>query len=254
MPRSRLCALCLGAALTALSALPAAAADPALSPAQEQSVRDLVRRTLVENPEILAEALESLKAKRVAYQHQAQIQAIQAHQADLTARADDPVIGKKDAPIVIVEFFDYNCGYCRAAYPDIAAAIKANSDARVVIKDLPVLGEASLAVSRLALAARAQGRYTDFHAALMTHKGRLDEASALEIAKSLKLDVKRLQADAKGKAVEETIARNHLLAGALDISGTPTFIIGETLIPGRIDGEMLAAAISERRDAAKAKK
>jgi len=254
MPRSRLRAACLGAVLTALSALPAAAADPALTPAQEQAVRDLVRRTLVENPEILAEAMESLKAKRIAYQHQAQVQAIRTHRADLVSRADDPYLGAKTGAVTVVEFFDYNCGYCRAAYPDILATLKANPDTRVVVKDLPVLGEASLAVSRLALAARAQGRYADFHAALMTVKGRLDEATALKIAQDLKLDVKRLKADAKGKAVEDTITRNHLLAGALDISGTPSFVIGETLIPGRIDAETLGHAIADARAAAKAKK
>ncbi|MBN2753078.1 MAG: DsbA family protein [Rhodospirillaceae bacterium] len=245
MLRSRLRAACLGVALC-LPSLPAAAQAPALTTEQAQAVRDLVRQTLIDNPEILADAMDALKEKRVAERANAQTQAILSHQNDLI-HADDPFLGAKGAAVSVVEFFDYNCGYCRAAFPDILEALKNNTDTRIIIKDLPVLGEGSLTVARLALASRAQGRYTDFHTALMHAKGRLDEATALAIAKDLKLDIKRLQSDAQKPAVSTVIARNHALAEALGISGTPSFVIGSLLIPGKVDATTLGEAIAQAR-------
>jgi protein-disulfide isomerase len=232
-------------------AVPAARADEtALTEAQARAVRDLVRQTLVDNPEILVEAMEALKERRSAEMAEAQRTAIREHAADLI-RADDPFLGAKSAKLSAVEFFDYNCGYCRLSLPDIRAVLADNPDARVVLKDLPVLGEDSVAVSRLALAARAQGRYADFHIALLSHKGRLNEAAALDLAATLKLDTARLKKDAASKAVEEALGRNLALAEVLGISGTPTFIVGNAIFPGRIDPGTLGKALAAVRGAGK---
>ena len=228
--------------------LTAASPTPALSEAQTQAVRDLVRQTLIDNPDILIEAMDALKEKHVAEQRAAQQAAILANASELI-RADDPFLGAKMAKITGVEFFDYNCGYCRSSLPEIQAALKANPNARIIVKDLPVLGQESVAVSRLALASRAQGRYADYHIALMSAKGRLNEATALAIAKELKLDLKRLKKDATDKTVNETIARNQALAATLGIGGTPSFVIGETLFPGRIDAEALGQALTATKPA-----
>lgn len=231
----------------AISATAAQAAEPALSEAQTRAVRELVRQTLIDNPDILVEAMESLKERRIAEQAESQRAAIRASDAELV-RADDPFLGAKAAKVSAIEFFDYNCGYCRAALSDVRAALKATPDARIVLKDLPVLGADSVAVSRLALASRTQGRYADFHAALMAAKGRLDEAAALAIAAEIKLDVTRLKTDAASKAVGETIDRNLALAEKLGISGTPSFVVGDALFPGRIDAETLGKALAAARN------
>jgi len=235
------CCLLAGAAI---------AASPApLSPAQKQAVRDLIRETLVSDPEILAEAMDALKAKRTEEMRATQSKAIAEHWADIV-RKDDPFLGAAKTPAVTaVEFFDYNCGYCRQVFPEILKALKAHPDVRMIIKDLPVLGPDSEAVTRLALAARAQGRYADYHIALMKSDEHMNEATALKIAESLKLDVKKLKADAAGPAVEETMVRNLSLAPALGIRGTPAFIVGKDLIPGAISGEDMARLFAESKKA-----
>ncbi len=236
----------------AIACAPAAAhaTGSALSESQAQAVRDLVRQTLIDNPEILVEALDALKERRAAEQAEAHRAAIRAHAADLI-RADDPFLGKASAKITVVEFFDYNCGYCRAALEDIRGVLAANPDTRVVLKDLPVLGDDSAAVSRLALAARAQGRYADFHVALLSFKGRLNQESALSVAAGLKLDVARLKKDAASKTVEDALARNLTLAENMGISGTPSFLFGDALFPGRIDPDTFAKALAAMRGAGK---
>lgn len=231
-----------------LPVLPAQAAEPPLTEAQAKAMRALVRQTLIENPEILTEAMQALQAKHAEQARLAQQTAIRDHAADLV-HADDPFLGPKAAKVSVVEFFDYNCGYCRAAFPDLQATLKVHPDTRIVIKDLPVLGPDSVAVARLALAARAQGKYAQYHMALMNTRARLDETSALNIAKDLKLDVERLKKDAAGKAVEATINRNLALAQDLGINGTPSFVVGEALFPGKIGPDVLAQAIAEAKAA-----
>lgn len=241
-------ALVLGSLCLPLA--PALAAEPPLSPAQVQAMRELVRQTLIENPEILAEAMQALQVKRAGEAEAARTAAIRDNREDLI-HAEDPFLGPKAAKVSVVEFFDYNCGYCRAAFPDLQATLKAQPDTRIVIKDLPVLGPDSAAVSRLALAARKQGKYAEYHTALMAFRGRLDENAALTIAKSVKLDADKLKADAQAKDVDDTLARNHALAEALGINGTPSFVIGDTLIPGKVSAEVLAQAIAEARKTAR---
>lgn len=231
-------------------AAPALAEEPPLTEAQAKAMREIVRQTLVENPEILAEAMQALQTKRVEAAQAAQKAAIRENQSKMV-HADDPFLGPKSAKVAVVEFFDYNCGYCRAAFPDLRETIKDQPDARLVVKDLPVLGPESVAVSRLALAARKQGKYIEYHTALMTTRARLDEPTALNVAKELKLDVEKLKTDAQSKEVDETIARNHALAESLGINGTPSFVVGDTLIPGRVGPETLVKAIADARKLAK---
>ncbi len=248
MLRSVRRALLLGCLCLPLA--PALAEEPPLTPAQAQAMRALVRQTLIENPEILAEAMQALQVKRAGEAEAMQKAAIRDNRSALV-HADDPFLGPKAAKVAVVEFFDYNCGYCRAAFPDLQATLKANPDARIVIKDLPVLGPESVAASRLALAARKQGKYVEFHTALMATRARIDEATALTVAKTVGLDLDKLKADAKGKEVDDTLARNHALAEALGITGTPSFVIGETLIPGKVSAEVLGQALAEARKTAK---
>lgn len=240
-----------GLAVTAIAvsltvpAMPSAFAAP-LSAEQTAAVKALVRTTLIENPEILSEALEALKEKELSKMQAKQKATIQSSQKALY-HADDPYLGAKKPKVYMAEFFDYNCGYCRVVIPDVLKVAKSEKDTRIVIKELPILGQESVDVSKLALASREQGKYNAFHVALMQSKGRLNKANALNIAEDLGLDTEKLQKDAEGKRVEDTLTRNKILAGMLGIRGTPSFIVGSMLIPGKVDADILAQAISKAR-------
>jgi len=236
----------------AVSPASASTKTPPLSEAQTEYVRDLIQKTLVEHPEIIMQAMQALKDKQAAAMASAQTKAIHANR-DALIHADDPFLGAKKPAIHVVEFFDYNCGYCRAAFPDILKVTKTIKDVQIIIKELPVLGPDSIAVSRLALAAREQGKYNAFHIALMESDSRLTEASALDIAKGLGIDIKRLKVDAKSDKVDTILQRNHLLTRHIGIQGTPAFIIGDTLFPGKIDVHTLTSAIDKERKAKSSK-
>lgn len=231
----------------ALAATPALAEE--FSPAQKSEVEKIVREYLLNNPEILIEMSRRLEEKQRA-QQQAQARAgIAAHADALFKSADDPVIGPADAKIAVVEFSDYNCPYCRRSLADVKKLLEANKDVKVIIKEFPILGPGSLEAAKLALAANRQGadKYLAFHEALMSHKGRVDKATALAIAAKAGLDVKKLEQDAEDPKIEQALRRNMALAEALGINGTPGFVIGENLIPGAVGYERLNAIVAKVR-------
>jgi len=235
----------LGLALIANAPTSAQAQSP-LTAEQTKAVQELIEKTLIENPEIIANAMAALKAKQVADMEKAQKAAILANQ-EILHQSDGFTMGAADPKYYMVEFFDYNCGYCRAAFPDVQHIAQSEKDTQIVIKELPVLGPEIQDVSRLAIASREQGKYVEYHTAMMTSRGRLNETSALNIAKDLGLDTEKLKKDAKSDKVATVIMRNHAIANALGIRGTPAFIIGDTLFPGKVDADTLSGALAEQR-------
>ena len=240
-------------ALPAFGLMAALAATPALaeglSPAQKSEVEKIVRDYLLNNPEILIEMSRRLEEKQRA-QQQARAQAgIATHAEALFRSADDPVLGPADAKITVVEFSDYNCPYCRRSLADVKKLLETNKDVKVIIKEFPILGPGSVEAAKLALAASRQGadKYLAFHEAMMTHKGRVNEAVALALAARAGLDVEKLKKDAADAKVAQTINRNIALAEALGINGTPGFVIGENLIPGALGYERLNAMVAKVR-------
>ncbi len=236
-------------ALGLCTQITAAHAAAPLTPEQTQAVKTLIRSTLVENPEILEEAMEAVKAKRIA-DHEAAQKAMIAANTDALLHADDPYFGAEKPKVYVVEFFDYNCGYCRIAFPSIMDVVNSEKDTRIVFKELPVLGPESVKVSRLALASREQGKYSEFHTALMKSDSRLSEDIALDIAKDVGLDTDKLKKDAESEKVQDTLTRNQMLSGMLGIRGTPSFIVGDTLFPGKVTADVLKQAIAEARKSA----
>ena len=178
-------------------------------------------------------------------------EAAMVEQADLLyGDPDAPVLGNPEGDVTIVEFFDYNCPYCKRAAQTIEALVEADPDLRVVFREWPILGEGSVAASRASLAAREQGAglYETFHYALMNAPGRLDEASVMRIAEESGLDMDRLREDMAGDAVDAHIADSMALAEALGINGTPAFVVGDTLVPGAVPIEDLVGLIASKRD------
>ena len=161
--------------------------------------------------------------------------------------SDDLVLGNPSGEITIVEFFDYNCGYCRQAWPHVAKLIESNQDVRVVIKEFPILGPGSVFAAKAALASAKQGKYRDFHTALNRIRGEAKQTSILRVAQEVGLDVAQLQTDMEGEDIAEIIRKNKSIAQALSIKGTPTFLFDDTIEPSYVSYEVLAQHVATIR-------
>jgi protein-disulfide isomerase len=241
-PRLR---LVLGALLVLL-ALPARAADP-IDPARKAEVEQIIRDYFLAHPEFMIEVLRAAEAKVKDEKAEDAKGLIAAKQNELLHDASAPVGGNPDGDVTIVEFFDYRCPYCKQVEPSLETLIKEDGKIRVVYKEFPVLGPASVYASRVALAARKQGKYAAFHDAMMAKKGQITEEVVLAVAKAAGLDIDRAKADMNAPEVNEIIARNKALANALEIGGTPTFIIGNKLMPGAGDIDELRKMVESAR-------
>ena len=144
------------------------------------------------------------------------------------------MIGNPKGDVAMVEFFDYNCGYCKGMFPAMMETVKADGNIRLLMKEFPILGPSSVTATKAALAARKQNKYTELHLALMDHKGSLTDDAVMQVAKDTGLDLARLQKDMADPAVTAIITKNRDLAQDLDIQGTPALVIGDTLVPGAV--------------------
>jgi protein-disulfide isomerase len=244
MSAPRLC-LVFGALLVLL-APPASAAD-AVDPARKAEVEQIIHDYFLAHPEFMIEVLRAAEAKIKDEKAEDAKGLISAKQNELLHDASAPVGGNPDGDVTIVEFFDYRCPYCKQVEPALETLIKEDGKIRVVYKEFPVLGPASVYASRIALAARKQGKYAAFHDAMMAKKGQITEEIVLAVAKAAGLDLDRAKADMNGPEVNEIIARNKALASALEIGGTPTFIIGNKLMPGAGDIDELRKMVESAR-------
>ena len=173
---------------------------------------------------------------------------------DIVARQDEllndpasPVGGNPDGDVTLVEFFDYQCPYCKTIFPSIQALLAEDRNLRYVFKEFPILGRASVFAARAALAARRQGKYLEFHTALMPARGKLTETRVMRLAEKVGLDVDRLRRDMADGTVDAMIRRNLELADGLGIFSTPVFIIGDTQIPGAVEIDTLKVLIARAR-------
>ena len=146
-----------------------------------------------------------------------------------------PVAGNPNGDVSVVEFFDYNCPYCRRALPDVLKLINQDGNVRLVLKELPILSDDSVAAAKLALAANKQGKYFEMHQKLFSESGRANKDKALRIAKELGLDIAQLQKDAEHPDIKQALNENKELAVKLDLEGTPMFLIGDRIIGGAPD-------------------
>lgn len=206
-----------------------------------------VRAYLLKQPEVIAEAVQKLRERQLAAQQAALQSVIRARADEIFRDPAAPVGGNPNGDVTVVEFFDYNCPYCRQVAPIMEEAEAADPKLRIVYKEFPILGENSKFAARAALAAHKQSKYIAFHKAMMKAKGGATPSAVLAIAKEVGLDVERLEADMKDPAIEKAIQRNLVLAGALRINGTPAFVVGEDIIRGATDLETLKGSIQKAR-------
>ena len=211
----------------------------------EEQVKQLAQEAVLENPQIIMQAMAILE------QRERDRAASVANTVRLQLEQDpnSPNLGNPDGDVTVVEFFDYNCPYCRKAGQTVRELLASDANVRVIYREWPILGEGSVFASRAALAARAQGKYEEFHWALMNGEGRASEASILKLARHLGLDVAKLQADMTSPAVEAHIAQSNALARTLGFTGTPAFIVGDRTAPGMLSTDEISAMVAEARAA-----
>jgi protein-disulfide isomerase len=232
------------ALLVNVAALQAPAAADSMPQAEfERRVRD----DLLAHPEVIVEALQVYDARQKQAQED-QIHAVVAERADDILRDPaSPVGGNAEGNVTLVEFFDYNCPYCRQMMPIMAQAEAADSQLRVVYKEFPILGPDSAFAAKAALAANRQGGYVKFHRALFQVKGRVTEAVVLKVAAEAGLDVGRLKTDMRSPDIQASIDRNLQLAQALNINGTPGFVAGKQVLYGATNLATLKQVIGQAR-------
>jgi protein-disulfide isomerase len=213
----------------------------------KQEFEARVRDYLLANPEIVMQAVQNLEARqREAEQREAEI-ALLSQAEEIFRDPDSPVGGNPTGDVTVVEFFDYNCTYCRQVAPVMTQAEATDPQLRVVYKEFPILGSGSLYAARAALAAHRQGRYEDFHKALMKTKGQVGEALVLKVSAGLGLDVARLTADMRDPTIQAAIDRNLELAQSLLINGTPGFVVGDQILRGATDLSTMQQVIEQAR-------
>jgi protein-disulfide isomerase len=216
------------------------------TPAERQEIEAIIREYLLREPEVLMEALQELQARREVAQQERVGQLLQERRELIFDDPDDPVIGNRTGDVTLVEFFDYRCGYCRSMMPDLRALLEQDGKIRLVMKEFPILGPESIIASKAALAALRQGRYADMHWALMQAKD-LSREHVLTLAQQVGLDPQRLAVDMDDPALAREIDANVALAKELGINGTPSFVIGTSLIPGAIPITDLAKLVADAR-------
>jgi protein-disulfide isomerase len=242
--RSKIAAAALALAL----AVPGLArAD--MTPAQKQEVEAVVKAYLLEHPELLQEMMQKLDEQQKAAQADQRQSAIKQYAAAIFHDKADFVAGHADGDITMVEFFDYNCGWCKRGFPELMTLLDDDKKLKFVLKEFPIFGEDSEYAAKAALAAKNQGKYWQFHTTLFKTAGKVTKAGVDQTAKDLGLDMVKLKKDMESPAVAETLARNAALARSLAIEGTPAFVIGDRLIPGYLPHTEMAATIGEVRSA-----
>nr|WP_171182121.1 DsbA family protein [Ruegeria sp. HKCCD8929] len=214
----------------------------------EAEVKRLALEAILENPEIIMQAVEILQQREDQAKAEAAGDVLSNQRELLEQDPNAPVIGNPDGDVTVVEFFDYNCPYCKRAASVVKGVIGEDTQLRVVYREWPILGEGSVFAARAALAARNQGRYEEFHWALMDLKGRAGEASVMKVVLDLGLDEDRLRDDMHAPEVDAHIQVSMDLANQLGFSGTPSFVIGDALAPGLVPIDEMKRLIKNARD------
>lgn len=251
----RLSTFALLPALALLALAPVSArAEDAAKPLTRSDVEGVIQEYLAKNPQVVIDAITNFQQKQYADQAKAEAEALGENYADLTA-ADMPSAGNLKGDVTVVEFFDYNCGYCKRAIKDVLSLIDDDKNVRVVFVDFPILSPDSAFAARWALAAQKQGKYFEYHKALMEHPGHIDEKILVEYAKKLGLDEQKLRKDAADdQDIQQRIEKNMDMAQKLGLHGTPAFIIGDSIAKGYIPIDGMKQAVAEVRKKASEKK
>lgn len=213
-----------------------------------EDIEKIIHDYLMEHPEVILESVSAGQEKQQAGKVSA---ALEEYKDYLYNNIQGLEAGNPDGDVTIVEFFDYNCGYCKRVNPIINQILEEDKNVRVIFVEFPILGESSYAAARYALAANKQGRYAEFHNQLMSASGALTENRIEQIAKGLGLDMAQLKKDMQDTDITNMLQKNHSMAQDFGITGTPAFLIGDTFIGGAMSYAAMKSAIRDARDSRK---
>ena len=238
------------AALLAL-ALPQASHADEFSAPQKGEIERIVRDYLIAHPEVLQEAMTELEKRQTAAESEKHKSAVKDHAEALFSSPRQVNLGNPQGNVTFVEFFDYNCGYCKRAMTDMLTLMKDDSNLKVVLKEFPVLGPGSVEAAQVAVAVRMQDKggkkYLDFHQKLLGGRGQADKAHALAVAKDIGLNMTQLEKDMASPEVKSTLEENFKLAEALGLNGTPSYVIGSDVVIGAVGLPALQEKINTAR-------
>jgi protein-disulfide isomerase len=218
-----------------------------ITPEQRKAIETIIHDYLMQHPDVLIDALREAEAKASSEAEVKAAEVLRDRRHEVFDDPASPVGGNPQGDVTIVEFFDYRCPYCKQVQPAIRKLLDQDRGLRFVYKEFPVLGEPSQVAAHAALAAQLQGKYEAFHTALMATKGQISEDVILQVAGSVGLDVDRLKHDMTKPEIDRALSANRSLAKALDIRGTPGFVIGDHIIPGAIDLDALKTMVADAR-------
>ena len=236
-----------------LGAMPANAAPPAapqFSPDQTTAIRSIIKDYLMEHPEVLRDAITELDNREKMAETDARKKAVADLSGQLFTAPDGFVIGNPQGKITLVEFFDYNCGYCKRALPDLSRLISDNKDLKVVLRDFPILSPSSVDAALIAVAAHNQftgNKFWDFHSKLLGQHGLVGKEQALAVAKDMGADMSKLNDDAESPTARKSIQESDTLAKGLSLSGTPTYVVGDDVLVGAVGYDQINKTIGNVR-------
>ena len=243
--------LTAAACALAMTAAPLTALDLSQMSAEERALfRAEVRAYLLENPQVIMEAVQALEDQQAQAQAAADVSLVADNAADLFDDGFSWVGGNPDGDITLVEFMDYRCGYCRRAHSEVAKLLAADGNIRWIVKEFPILGEDSVLASRFAIATRqiaGNDAYEAVHDALMTMNSGVSERGLRRLGSSLGLDADEIIAHMNAPEVSDEIRRTRALALRLQISGTPTFVLQDELLRGYLPMDQMLALVAEKR-------
>jgi protein-disulfide isomerase len=230
-------------------------AAPALaqqfSPAQRGDIERIIREYIISHPEVLQEAMAEFEKRQAAADAARHQTAVKEHAQEIYNSSRQVVLGNPQGNVTMVEFFDYNCGYCKRAMADMLTLLKTDPNLRVVLKEFPVLGPGSVEAAKVAVAARMQDKtgkkYLDFHQRLLGGRGQADQAHALAAAKEAGFDVAKIEKDINSPEIKATLDESFKLAEALGLNGTPSYVVGKDVVVGAVGLDALKEKINTNR-------
>lgn len=242
--------------VTTLSLLLAASTFNAMAedkPLTKEDVQGIIKEYILDHPEVMMESFEKKQKKEAEDRQKNAKDNIAKHKDEIFKNPMSPVVGSSKPDVEVVEFFDYNCGYCKRVLPTVSEILKNDKNVRFIFKELPILGPTSELAAKYAIAVFKvdKSKYFDFHTELMNMTGEKTEDSLQELAKKIGLKADKVKEAANSKEVSDYIAAERKLAGEINVQGTPAFIVGEEFIPGAVDKTTLENLIKKTREAKK---
>lgn len=228
-----------------------ALAQEAMTDVARAAFRAEVRAYLLENPEVLMEAIGVLEQREQAAKVNNDVNLAQTYAGQLHDDPNSFVGGNPDGDIIMVEFMDYKCGFCKKAFPEVEELIAGDGNIRYIIKEFPILGEQSDLASQFAISTRiveGDEAYKTVHNTLMEFRGDVTKDMLVKLADSLDMDTASIMVEMGGPEVAKIINDNRLLAQAMQISGTPTFVVGDQMLRGYVPLDQMMQVVGALRD------